>query len=116
MRLFNSEMTIMELIWQNEPVSAKELSLIALDKIGWNKNTTYTIIKKLEAKGFIRRDEPGVMCTPLVSREEIQKNEAESLLNKFFKGSRKALFSALLEDEKLSDKEIEELKDLIDRR
>ena len=74
------------------------------------------IIKKLEAKGFIRRDEPGFICTPLVSQSEIQKSEAESLVNKFFGGSRSALFSALLEGKKLSDKEIEELRDLIDKR
>ena len=115
-KLFDSEAKVMEILWEKGPLSAKEISLIASDSIGWNKNTTYTVIKKLEAKGFIRRDEPGFMCTPLVSREEIRKNEASTLLNKVFGGSRKALFSALLEDEKLSDKEIQELKDLIDRR
>lgn len=115
-KLFDSEAKIMEIIWERGQLSAKEISLIAADTIGWNKNTTYTVIKKLEAKGFIRRDDPGFICTPLVSREEIQKNEAESLLNRFFGGSRKALFSALLEDEKLSDNEIEELRGLIDKR
>ena len=115
-KLFDSEAKVMEILWEKGALSAKEISLIAADTIGWNKNTTYTVIKKLEAKGFIRRDEPGFICTPLVSREEIQKSEASSLLNKFFGGSREALFSALLEDEKLSDKEIKELKDLIDKR
>ncbi len=115
-KLFDSEAKIMEIIWERGPLSAKEISLIAADTIGWNKNTTYTVIKKLEAKGFLRRDDPGFICTPLVSQEEIQKTEATTLLNKVFGGSRKALFSALLEDEKLSDKEIEELKELIDRR
>jgi predicted transcriptional regulator len=106
----------MEILWKKGAISAKEVSLIAADTIGWNKNTTYTVIKKLEAKGFIRRDEPGFICTPLVSKEEMQKSEASSLLNKVFGGSRKALFSALLEDEKLSAEEIKELKDLIDKR
>ena len=115
-KLFDSEAKVMEILWDRGSLSAKEISLIAAESIGWNKNTTYTIIKKLEAKGFIRRDEPGFMCTPLVSQEEIQKKEASTLLNKVFGGSRKALFSALLEDEQLSDEEIEELKDLIDKR
>ena len=115
-KLFDSEAKVMEILWDKGAISAKEISLIAADSIGWNKNTTYTVIKKLEAKGFIKRDEPGFICTPLVSREEIQKSEASSLLNKVFGGSRKALFSALLEDEKLTDKEIKELKDLIDKR
>ena len=115
-KLFDSEAKVMEILWEKGAISAKEVSLIAADTIGWNKNTTYTVIKKLEAKGFIRRDEPGFICTPLVSKEEIQKSEASSLLNKVFGGSRKALFSALLEDEKLSAEEIKELKDLIDKR
>ncbi len=115
-KLYDSEAKVMDIIWEKGPLTAKEISLIAKDTIGWNKNTTYTVIKKLEAKGFIRRDEPGFLCTSLISREDVRKNEASALLNKFFGGSRKALFSALLEDEKLSDSEIEELRGLIDQR
>ena len=72
-KLFDSEAKVMEIIWEKGPLSAKEISLIASDSIGWNKNTTYTVIKKLEAKGFIRRDEPGFICTPLVTKEQMQK-------------------------------------------
>ena len=115
-KLFDSEAKVMEIIWNRGPLSAKEISLIAADSIGWNKNTTYTVIKKLESKGFIKRTDPGFICTPLVSQEEMQKKEAVSLLNKVFGGSRTALFSALLEDEDLSDTEIKELRDLIDKR
>ena len=57
-KLFDSEAKVMEIIWERGPLSAKEIRLIAADSIGWNKNTTYTVIKKLEAKGYIRRDEP----------------------------------------------------------
>lgn len=115
-KLFDSEAKVMQIIWNRGPLSAKEISLIAADSIGWNKNTTYTVIKKLEAKGFIRRSDPGFICTPLVSQEEMQKREAVSLLNRIFCGSRKALFSALLDNENLSEQEIEELRELIDHR
>ena len=73
------------------------------------------LAKKLEAKGFLRRSEPGFLCTPLVSKNQIQKAEAASLVKKIFGGSRKALFSALLEDEPLSEEEIEALRALIDK-
>ena len=115
-KLFDSDAKLMEIIWERSPISAKEVSLIALDSIGWNKNTTYTVLKKLEAKGFIERSEPGFICTPLVSRAEAQRFEAKSLLSKVFGGSRKALFSALLEDEQLTDDEIAELRALIEKR
>ena len=77
-----SEAKVMEIIWARSPISAKDISLIATESIGWNKNTTYTIIKKLEAKGFIRREDPGFICTPLVSQNEMQKVEVASLVKK----------------------------------
>lgn len=115
-KLFDSEAKVMEIIWTKSPISAKDISLIASEKIGWNKNTTYTVIKKLEAKGFIQREDPGYICTPLVSQSQIQKVEAASLVKKVFGGSRKALFSALLEDEPLTEEEINDLRKLIDKR
>ncbi len=115
-KLFESEAKVMEIIWAKAPISAKDISLIAAERIGWNKNTTYTVIKKLEAKGFIRREDPGFICTPLISQNQMQKVEATSLVKKVFGGSRRALFSALLEDEPLSAEEIDELRKLIDNR
>lgn len=115
-KLFDSEAKVMEIIWDKAPISAKDISLIATKTIGWNKNTTYTVVKKLEAKGFIKREDPGFICTPLVSQNQMQKVEAASLVKKVFKGSRKALFSALLEDEPLSEDEVNELRKLIDNR
>ena len=114
-KLFDSEAKVMEILWTKGSVSAKEVSLIAADTIGWNKNTTYTVLKKLEAKGFIRREDPGFICTPLVSKAQMQKVEAASLLRKVFGGSRSALFSALLEDEPLSEEERSALRELIDK-
>ncbi len=115
-KLFDSEMKVMDLVWAHEPVSAKEVSLVAGEQIGWNKNTTYTILKKLEAKGFIKREDPGFICTSLISREDVCKIETQSLVDKLFNGSKKALFSALLQDETLSDEDINELRTMIKKR
>lgn len=115
-KLFDSEAKVMEIIWERGAISAKEISLIAGETIGWNKNTTYTVIKKLEAKGFIHREDPGFICTALVSRDRVQKAEVVSLVQKVFGGSRKALFSALLEDEPLSQDEMDALRKLIAER
>ena len=116
MKVFDSEIKLMEIIWEHEPVSAKDVSLLADKEIGWNKNTTYTVIKKLIDKGYVRREEPGFICTSLISKDEVQKSEAKGLVDKLFAGSKKALFSALLKDEELTDDEISELRDLIDNR
>ena len=115
-KLFDSELKVMELIWANEPISAKELSTLAEKEFGWNKNTTYTVIKKNESKGYIKRTDPGFICISLISKKNVCESETQTLINKLFGGSKKALFSALLEDETLTRDEIEELRKLIDKR
>ena len=116
MKLFNSEWTVMEVLWQEGDLPARTVAARLGETVGWNKNTTYTVINKLAAKGFIRREDPGFICTPLVSQSQMQKAEASSLVKKVFGGSRQALFSALLEDEPLTEGEAEALRRLIDNR
>ncbi len=112
-KLFDGELKLMEMLWEAEPISAKELSLMAAERIGWNKNTTYTVIKKLVIKGAVRRDEPGFMCSSLIKREDVILNETRSLVDKLCGGSRKLLFAALIDDE-LTSEEAAELHRLIE--
>ena len=53
MKLFDSEWKVMEVLWKKNDRTAKEISLRLADTIGWNKNTTYTVIKKCIEKGAI---------------------------------------------------------------
>ncbi len=115
-KLFDSELKLMEILWEREPVSAKEISVIAAERIGWNKNTTYTVIKKLIDKQVIERAEPGFVCTSLVKKDDVRRTETDSLLGRLYNGSKKALFSALLEDEELTADELDELRAMIDER
>ena len=50
-KLFDSERKVMEVIWEHGDIAAREIALILHEKIGWNKNTTYTVIKKCVKKG-----------------------------------------------------------------
>ena len=115
-KIFDSEIKIMELIWEHKEISAKDLSLIANEKLGWNKNTTYTVLRKLETKGYIKRSDPNYICTPIISRNEVQSSETKNLVKRLFGGSKKALFSALLDDETLTQEDIDELRELIERK
>ena len=84
MKLFDSELQVMEVLWEQEPKSAKEIVDVLSKRIGWNKNTTYTVIKKCIEKGAIERSEPGFICKPLVSRDEVAQSETEQLIDKMF--------------------------------
>ena len=112
-KLFEGELKLMELLWENEGATAKELSVLAADRIGWNKNTTYTVIKKLVAKDVICRDEPGFICRSIIGRQDVGREEAKTVLNSFFGGSVKAMFSSFMAEGTLSDDEAEELRRMI---
>ena len=114
-KLFDSELKIMEIIWENEPVSAKEISRIAAESIGWNKNTTYTVIKKLIEKNAVSRTEPNFICTTLAKRGDIQRSETQNLIDKLYGGSKRAFFASFVDD-LLSEDEAAELKALIEKR
>ena len=113
-KLFDAELRLMEIIWEREPISAKEISVIAAGQFDWNKNTTYTVIKRLIEKKVLRRDEPGFMCSSVIKRSEVQKAETNTLIEKLFGGSKKAFFAAFA-DEKLSPDEVAALKALIEK-
>ena len=115
-KLFESERKLMELLWAQEPTTAKELSLLAEEAYGWNKNTTYTVIKKLVEKGAVKRSEPAFQCASLIRRQDVAREETKTLINRLFGGSKKAFFSAFLEDEGLTGEELEELKKMIEKR
>ena len=114
-KLFDAEIRLMEIVWEREPVSAKEISVIAAEQLAWNKNTTYTVIKRLIEKEVLCREEPGFVCSSIIKKEEAQKAETKTLIEKLFGGSRKAFFAAFA-DEKLSPDEVEALKALIEKK
>lgn len=113
-KLFDSERKVMEVIWREGDITAGNVAAILNEEIGWNRNTTYTVIKKCMEKGVLERREPKFICHAILTREEAQEYEMEELVNKMFDGSRTKFLSAFLSKEKLSRNEIQELQEMID--
>ena len=114
-KLFDSERKVMEVLWEADaPLTAKEIAAKLNDIVGWNKNTTYTVIKKCIDKGAIQRREPNFQCFPLVRREEVQAAAAVELVDKVFDGSASLLFASLLSGRQLPPEEVQRLRALID--
>ena len=82
-KLCESELKVMELLWEEGELRAGEIVPILSARVGWNRNTTYTIIKKCVEKGAIRRIEPKFVCQPLVT----QVYEINALAERLFDGS-----------------------------
>ena len=112
-RLHEGELNIMELLWSNKVLAAKDIAKIIKEYIGWEKNTTYTVIKRLIEKGAISREEPGFLCRPLVSKRTVQKTETKVLLNKLFNGSLNTFLVEYLNNQTLKQTEILELERIV---
>ena len=114
MKFYDSELKVMDLLWKKGELSAKQIADALNQSIGWNKNTTYTVIKKCVKKGWIERMEPGFVCRAAVSRNQAATNDTQEFVNRVFGGSIPLLFSTLLSGKKMSKDEIAHLKQLID--
>ncbi len=113
-KLYDSELRVMEPLWADGPMSAGELAKQLAASCGWNRNTTYTVIKKLVDKGVVSRSEPGFLCTPLISREDVQRLETDSLITRLFGGSKTQFLSAFLSEEQLTQSEAQQLRAIIE--
>ncbi len=113
-KLFDSELKVMSVLWREGDATAKHISDVLKEETGWNMNTTYTLIKRCIKKGAIERSEPHFMCHALISQEEVQEAETEELINKIYDGSVDKLFAALLGRKKLSAEQIEKLKQIVE--
>ncbi len=114
-KLFDSELNVMNVLWEQGDTAAKRISDILNKKIGWNINTTYTIIKRCIKKGAVSRSEPNYICHAEITKQEVQKSELSELLDKVFDGAADKLFSALIDMDKLSDGEIRALKEMVNK-
>ena len=112
-KLFDSELKVMDVLWREGDMTAKQISDILKAEIGWNMNTTYTVIKKCIAKGAIERREPNFLCHALIPKAEVQAAETDELIGKLFDGSADKLFAALLGRKKLSADQIAKLKQTV---
>ena len=103
----------MGVLWREGDVTAKHIAEVLKEEVGWNKNTTYTLIKRCIQKGAIERSEPKFMCHALIPKELVQEAETDELINKIYDGSADKLFAALLGRKKISREQIESLKQMV---
>lgn len=114
MKFYDSELKVMDLLWQKGELSAKEIADELKLSVGWNKNTSYTVIKKLVDKGAVRRRDPGFHCTALIGQESARQSALTEVLDKFYQGSVGLLFASLLARENLSPDEVGQLRSMIE--
>ena len=113
-KLYDSELKVMDVLWREGDCTAAHIAEDLGREVGWNVNTTYTLIKRCIKKGAIQRSEPRFMCRALVDKSTVQTAETQELIGKLFDGSEDKLFAALLGRRDLSAEQIARLRRIVD--
>lgn len=102
-----------DIVWEHEPVGSGELVKICERELNWKKPTTYTVLRKLCEKGLFR-NEDGVVSA-VISRDEFFAARSKEFVKESFDGSLPAFIAAFTSQSSLSDEEIDEIQQMIDR-
>lgn len=111
-KLTESEEKFADLIWQNEPLGSGELVRLCEDAFHWKKSTTYTVLKKLCARGIFQNE--NAVVTSRISRDDYNAGQSIRFVEDTFGGSLPKFLTAFIGQKRLSRKQVEELKKLID--
>ncbi len=97
-KVFESEYRFCLILWEHEPIKSSELVKLCKEKLGWKPTTTYTVIKRLSQRGVLKNE--NTVVTSLVNKDDVQAAEIDA---------------AFTRHQKLSEKEIDEVQQMIDR-
>lgn len=112
-KIFESEYRFCLILWKNEPIKSSKLVELCKEQLGWKPTTTYTVIKRLSERGVLKNE--NTVVTSLVSKDEVQAAEINQMVKKTFEGSLPAFIAAFTRHQKLSDAEISEIEEMINR-
>ncbi len=114
-QISEAEFEVMKIVWKHAPISTNEITEKLLQTTSWSPKTIQTLIKRLVTKGALTYEKQSrvFVYTPLVKENEYIGQESSSFLNRFYNGDITAMLSAFLENDRLSETEIERLRSLL---
>ena len=112
-KVFESEYRFCLILWENEPIKSGELVNLCREQLGWKPTTTYTVIKRLSERGILKNENSVVSA--LVIKDEIQAAEINEMVENTFEGSLPAFIAAFTKHQKITDKELDAVQEMIDR-
>lgn len=113
-KLYDSELKVMEILWEEGDSSAKRIAEVLKEQVGWSKTTTYTVLKKCIDKGAVSRTDPNFVCRARITRQQAQEYETAELIDKMYGGKADRLVASLLGSRRLSAEEIGSLKKMVE--
>jgi BlaI family transcriptional regulator, penicillinase repressor len=117
-KIAESEWRIMKILWTNSPKTANEIVELLSKETKWNPRTTKTLLNRLVKKGALGFQKEGrtYLYFPLISKDECAKTERNSVLDRVYDGALKPLLVSFIEEENLTEEEIEELQKILNQK
>lgn len=117
-QISEAEFEVMKIVWKDAPVNTNEITEKLTKTTSWSPKTIQTLIKRLVNKGALSYEKQSrvFVYTPLVEESEYIGQESSSFLKRFYDGDITAMVSAYLENDKLSDTEIDTLRSLLSKK
>ena len=114
-RVSESEKLVMEVLWQESPLSSEEV-VKRLAKQDWNEKTVKTFLNRLVKKQVLSfvREGRRYLYSPAVTRDDFLAEQSQGFLNKIFRGDMKELLATFVHNKQLSKGELKYLQELMD--
>lgn len=114
-RISDAEYAVMEVLWEQAPLSAQDVAERISPDRDWTANTVKTLLGRLLAKNVIAHEEEGrrYLYRPIVVREDYVAGESRRLMDRLFGGRLTPLVAHLAERDALTDDDIAEIEALL---
>ncbi len=117
-QISESEFEVMKIVWKYAPISTNEITDKLVKTTTWSPKTIQTLIKRLVTKGVLTYEKQSrvFVYTPLVNEDEYIGQESNSFLKKFYNGNITAMLSSYIDNDKLSENDIDTLRSLLSQK
>lgn len=117
-QISEAEYEVMKIIWKYAPINTNEITEKLLQTTAWSPKTIHTLIKRLVDKGVLSYEKQSrvFVYTPLINESDYIGCQSDSFLKRYFNGNISSMVSAFLENDKLSESDIQELHSLLSKK
>lgn len=116
-KISEAELEVMKVIWKHSSINTNEVIEKLSKSSTWSPKTIQTMLLRLIKKGALNHHKEGrvFIYTPNVAESDYLEVESHSFLNRFYDGTLNSMVLNFLENDKLSDDEIEELYGILEK-
>lgn len=113
-----AEWEVMNILWEKSPQTANDVITSLQGQKDWKAKTVRTLLDRLVQKGVagVNKEQRVYTFYPLYSQDECQRAEAESFIKRIYGGTVKSMLVQFMEEDSLSEEDIEELKSILDEK